>query len=33
VEYDFVDGRRRDAVGIVMLFGEVEAGDLESVEE
>lgn len=30
---DFVDGRSRNAVGVVRLPGEVQAGDLESVEE
>jgi len=33
VKDDFVDGWRRDAVGVVLLFGKVEAGDLEAVEE
>jgi hypothetical protein len=33
VEDDFVDRGGGDAVGVVHLFGEVEAGDLEAVEE
>jgi hypothetical protein len=33
VEDDLVDGRGGDAVGVVSFFGEVEAGDLEAVEE
>lgn len=33
VEDDLLDGRLGDAVGIVLLAGQVETGDLESVEE
>src|SRR6516164_3026063 len=33
MEDDLIDGRGGDAVGVVGFFGEVEAGDLEAVEE